>query len=346
MQFLRSGELEYNDGHHDPDVPMSSRTDPSIPPKLRPQQSDVAYDLERALDAIVSLRTRIPEDAFTANILGTEREGHGVLIGDRGLVLTIGYLITEANDVWLVGNNGRAVRGDVVGYDYESGLGLVQALGTLDLPSLSLGSAKDLRIQQEVVVAGCGGRANALKARVAAKREFAGYWEYVLDEAIYTAPPHPNWGGAALLGADGRLCGIGSLYIDQVVPQMRGQDGNLSVPVDLLEPIMTDLLSYGRSLKPARPWLGMLVSEVDTQLLVAGVYDHAPAARTALRTGDVIVEVGGLPVNGLATLFRTVWAQGTAGCEVPLTLQREGRSFEVRVPSIDRREFWRAPDLH
>ena len=346
MQFLRSGELEYNDGHHDPDVPMSDQTDPSIPAKLRPQASDVAYDLDRALDAIVSVRTRIPEDAFTANILGTERAGHGVLIGERGLVLTIGYLVTEANDVWLVGNNGRAVRGDVVGYDYESGLGLVQALGILDLPSLALGSAKDLRIQQEVVVAACGGRAHALKARVAAKREFAGYWEYVLDEAIYTAPPHPSWGGAALLGADGRLCGIGSLYIDQVVPQMSGQDGNMSVPVDLLEPIMTDLMSYGRSLKPARPWLGMFVSEVDTQLLVAGVYDDAPAARTALRTGDVIVEVGGLPVNGLATLFRTVWAQGTAGCEVPLTVQRAGHSFEVRVPSIDRRQFWRAPDLH
>ena len=325
---------------------MSEQTDPSIPPAMRPQPDDVAYDLDRTLAAVVSLRTRIPADAFTAGMLGTERAGHGVVIGERGLVLTIGYLITEANDVWLVGNNGRAVRGDVVGYDYESGFGLVQALGSLDLPALALGSANDLRIQQEVVLAGCGGRTHALKARVAAKREFAGYWEYVLDEAIYTTPPHPNWGGAALIGADGSLCGIGSLYIDQVLPQMAGQDGNMSVPVDLLEPIMAELLSYGRTLKPARPWLGMFVSEIDAQLLVAGVYDDAPASQTALRRGDVILEVGGHAVSGLAGLFRSVWAQGTAGCEIPLTLLRAGRSFEVRIPSVDRREFWRAPDLH
>ena len=345
-RFLRAGDLEYNDGHYDPDVPMSEQTDPSIPSAMRPKPADVAYDLDEALAAVVSLRTRIPEDAFTASILGTERTGHGVVIGERGLVLTIGYLITEANEVWVVGNNGRAVRGDVVGYDYESGFGLVQALGSLDLPALELGSVNDLRLQQEVVLAGCGGRSHALKARVAAKREFAGYWEYVLDEAIYTTPAHPNWGGAALLGEDGRLCGIGSLYIEQVLPQMTGQEGNLSVPVDLLKPIMAELLSYGRTLKPARPWLGMFVSEVDAQLLVAGVYDDAPASQTALRSGDVILEVGGHTVHGLASLFRTVWAQGTAGCEIPLTLQREGRSFEVRVPSVDRREFWRAPDLH
>ena len=325
---------------------MSEHTDPSIPPALRPKPDELAYDLDHALAAVVSLRARIPDDAFTANILGTERSGHGVVIGEHGLVLTIGYLITEANEVWLVGNNGRAVRGDVVGYDYESGFGLVQALGSLDLPALTLGSANDLRVQQDVVLAGCGGRSHALKARVASKREFAGYWEYVLDEAIYTAPAHPNWGGAALLSAAGHLCGIGSLYIDQVLPQMTGQDGNMSVPVDLLAPIMSDLLSYGRSLKPARPWLGMFVSEVDAQLLIAGVYDDAPASHTALRSGDVILEVGGRAVSGLAGLFRTVWAQGTAGCEIALTLLREGRSFEVRIPSVDRREFWRAPDLH
>ena len=325
---------------------MSDHTEASIPPGLRPQPSDVAYDLDRALNAVVSLRTSIPEDAFTATILGTERAGHGVLIGSEGLVLTIGYLVAEATEVWLVGNNGRAVQGDVVGYDYESGFGLVQALGQLDLPALELGSANDLRLQQEVIMAGHGGRSQALKARVAAKREFAGYWEYVLDEAIYTAPPHPSWGGAALIGADGRLYGIGSLYIDQVLPQNTSQDGNMSVPVDLLVPILQDLLRYGRSLKPARPWLGMFASEVDSQLLVAGVYDDAPAAQTSLRTGDVVLEVGGRAVNDLAAMFRTVWAQGDAGCEVVLTVLRGGHSFEVRIPSVDRREFWRAPDLH
>ncbi len=325
---------------------MSEHSEPTIPPALRPQPGDVAYDLDRSLDAVLSLRTRIPDDAFTATILGTERAGHGVVIGERGLVLTIGYLVTEATEVWLVGNNGRAVQGDVVGYDYETGFGLVQALGKLDLPALSLGSARDLRLQQDVIIAGHGGRSHALKARLAAKREFAGYWEYVLDEALYTTPPHPNWGGAALLGADGRLCGIGSLYIDQVLPQIAGQDGNMSVPVDLLESVLPDLMRYGRSMKPPRPWLGMFVSEVDQQLAVAGVYDGAPAGRANLRTGDVILEVGRTPVTTLANLFRSVWAQGSAGTTVMLTVLREGRSIEVPVRSVDRATYWRTPDLH
>ena len=325
---------------------MSEQAEPHIPLELRPQPSEFDYDLDEALSAVVSLRAAIPDDAFTASILGTERAGHGVLISDRGLVLTIGYLITEADRIWLVSSSGRAVTGDVVGYDYETGFGLVQALGALDAPALSLGSARDLHINEQVVLAGHGGRAQALKARVAAKREFAGYWEYVLDEAVFTAPPHPNWGGAALIGPTGQLCGIGSLYIDQILPHMQSMDGNMSVPIDLLQPIMQELLSYGRTLKPARPWLGMFVSEVQNRLMVAGVYNDAPAAEAKLRAGDVVLEVAGAPVSELATMFRTVWAYGTAGTEIPLTVHRDGKTFEVRIHSVDRRDFWRAPDLH
>ena len=313
---------------------------------VQPKPDETQFDLAHALDAVVLVRAEIPDDGFTAATLGTERLGYGAVIGEDGLVVTIGYLVNEASEIWLTTNRGAVVPGFPLAYDQATGFALIQPLGKLDAPHLQRGLASDVAVGDSAFVIGHGGSAHALKTRLVAKREFDGYWEYVLDEAVYTAPPHPNWGGAALLGADGRLCAIGSLYIDQVMPQMPGQDGNMSVPVDLLEPIMTDLMSYGRTLKPARPWLGMFVSEVDAQLLVAGVYDDAPAAQTALRTGDVITEVGGLPVNGLATLFRTVWAQGTAGCEVPLTVHREGHSFEVRVPSVDRREFWRAPDLH
>lgn len=325
---------------------MSDDSDTQIPPELNPRPADYDYDLVGALSAVVSVRAHIPEDAFTASILGTERAGHGVVIGAHGLVLTIGYLITEADQVWLVTQHGQAVRGDVVGYDYETGFGLVQALGALDLAAIELGSARALHLNQDVVIAGHGGRRQALTARVADKREFAGYWEYVLDEALFTIPPHPNWGGAAVIGPDGRLCAIGSLYVDQVVPQLPGQDGNMSVPVDLLRPIMHELVSYGRTLKPARPWLGMFVSEAQERLLVAGVYSGAPAAAAELRAGDVVLAVDGTPVEGLATLFRKVWAHGAAGAEIPLTVERDGRTFEVRVHSIDRRAFWRAPDLH
>ena len=325
---------------------MSDNTEPQIPSELQPQQSDVGYDLGDALGAIVSLRARIPEDAFTASILGTERVGHGVAIGDSKLILTIGYLITEADEIWLVIQSGQVVTGHVVGYDYESGLGLVQALGALDAPSIQLGNTSTLEAGEDVVVAGYGGCNQSIKARIAAKREFAGYWEYVLDEAIFTSPPHPNWGGTALISPDGRLCGIGSLYIDQILPQTQSLDGNMSVPIDLLGPIMDELMTYGRTLKPARPWLGFFVSEAANALMVAGIYEDAPAAQADLRAGDIVLEVAGEPIEGLATLFRSIWALGSAGTEVPLTLHRDGNTFEARVNSVDRRDFWRAPNLH
>lgn len=313
---------------------------------MQPRPEDVTYDLEQTLSSVVSVRAQVPEDAFTASILGTERAGHGVLIRDKGLVVTIGYLIAEADQIWLVGQSGQAVPGHVIGYDYETGFGLVQALGPLPLAALELGSSAGLEPGDDVVVAGHGGRQQSIKAHVVAKTEFAGYWEYVLDEAIFTAPPHPNWGGAALIGSDGRLCGIGSLYVQHPSASQAIPDGNMVVPIDILKPIMDEMLSYGRTLKPARPWLGMFTTDFDGELVVAGIFEGAPAHAAGLRAGDRILRVGDEPVTELAGLFRTIWATGEAGVEVPLLLCRDGSSFEARVRSIDRRDHWKSPDLH
>ena len=327
---------------------MSEDNPTRIPTELQPRQSEIEYDLKTALGAIVSLRATIPEDAFTASILGTERVGHGVAIGDSGLIVTIGYLVTEADAIWLVSQSGQVATGHVVGYDYESGLGLVQALGTLDVPPMKIGSATMIQAGGEVVLAGYGGPDQSIKASVAAKREFAGYWEYVLEEAVFTSPPHPNWGGTALISSCGHLCGIGSLYIDQVLtqPQRQSADGNMSVPIDLLTPVMDELLSYGRTLKPARPWLGFFVSDAESSLMIAGIYENAPASQADLRAGDVVLEVAGKPALSLAAFFRSIWALGPAGTEIPLTLHRDGDTFEARVQSVDRRDFWRSPSLH
>ncbi|MEX2480394.1 MAG: S1C family serine protease, partial [Gammaproteobacteria bacterium] len=306
----------------------------------------VDYDLAAALGAVVSLRAGVPEDAFTAGVLGTERAGHGVVINDSGLIATIGYLVTEADEIWIVTNAGQAVPGHLIGYDYETGFGLVQALGSLDCPFMPAGDARDLNVGDALVFTGHGGTTQALRVHVAARREFAGYWEYVLDDAIFTAPPHPNWGGAALIAPDGRLAGIGSLYIDNIVPELPDIDGNLSVPINLLEPIRDELLRFGRTLKPARPWLGVFVSELDQRLVIAGTYDDAPAARAGLVAGDVVHAVGGIQPHDLAELFRSVWAMGTAGSTIPLEIERDAAIVEVAVQSVDRRDFWKQPELH
>src|SRR3954470_23802644 len=228
----------------------------AFPVEMRPKPEDWRFDLDAALDAMVLVRAEIPEDAFTASILGTERAGNGVVIREDGLVLTIGYLITEASTIWLTTNKGHVVGGFPIAYDQATGFGLVQPLGKLGVAPIERGSAASVRVGENVVVAGHGGRARALKATVFAKREFAGYWEYVLDEAIYTAPAHPQWGGSALIGAEGKLLALGSLLVQEKVDAGTIQ-GNMIVPIDILGPILDDMVKLGRPNRPPRPWLGM-----------------------------------------------------------------------------------------
>jgi S1-C subfamily serine protease len=323
---------------------MSETSDWAFPEQLQPRPEELHFDLRSALDSVVLLRAEIPDDAFTAPILGTDRAGYGVVIRDDGLVLTIGYLITEAESMWLTANDGTLVRGHPVAYDFATGFGLAQPLGRLGTPWLPRGSATMLSVGDDVTVVGHGGRAHALKARLIAKREFAGYWEYLLDEALFAAPPHPQWGGAALLDTAGRLVGIGSLFVEQSIGEERVQ-ANMFVPVDLLEPILDDLLRFGRSPRPARPWLGMYSTEADEHLVVGALAKGGPAESAGVKPGDVVLEVAGERTSGLADLFRKTWRLGAAGVEVPLTLTRNAEIVRVRVRSADRRDFLRKPAL-
>ncbi len=323
---------------------MASLTEWKVPPAVQPRPDDYSYDLERALSAVVGLHSIIPPDAFTADTLGVERAGNGVLI-DKGLILTIGYLITEAETVWLHLGDGRVVQGHALGFDQETGFGLVQALGPIDLPVLALGSSRAAEIGERVVVGGAGGRTRSLAGRVAAKQEFAGYWEYVLDEAIFTYPAHPNWGGTALISSKGELIGIGSLQLERA-REGRNEHLNMTVPIDLLKPILDDLRKFGRVDKPARPWLGVYSTEIEDKVVVVGIAPKGPAARAELKTGDVVLAVNGQKISTLAGFYRKVWALGHAGVEVPLTLYREGVTFDVRVNSSDRAKFLKAPRMH
>ncbi len=325
---------------------MSNDEHWEIPRKLQPDPNDYGFDVEAALRAVVGLRAGVPADAFTADTLGTERTGSGAVIREDGLVATIGYLITEAETIWLTTADGRAVPGHALAYDQESGFGLVQPLGRLDLPHLPLGDAERPAVDEGVVFAAAGGRKHAIATRVVARQEFAGYWEYVLDRAIFTAPAHPLWGGAAVIGEDGRLLGIGSLILQQGDGQGRRLDMNMAVPISLLAPILGDLVSFGRVNRPPRPWLGLYAMENDDALVVGGLADGGPADGAGIRTGDRILAVGGQDVTDLAGLWRQVWAAGPAGTEVRLRLARDGEMLAVAVVSGDRTRFLRGPRLH
>ena len=317
-----------------------------VPPEAQPSQQDYEFDLDRALASVVALTARVPEDAYTAATLGTERAGNGVLVDDDGTILTIGYLVMEAEEIWLTTNDGRVVPGHVIGFDYVTGFGLVQALGPLGIEALPLGDSRPLRPGARVVVAGGGGRKHSLAAHVVARQEFAGYWEYVLDNALFTVPAHPHWGGTAMIGSDGELLGIGSL---QVPHQIRGNQTvplNMMVPIELLTPIYEDLKKLGRVNRPPRPWLGLYAAESENGIVVVGFAGNGPARRAGLREGDTILAVAGRDVSSLADFFRGVWALGAAGVDVPLTLDREGDVFNVQIRSADRSLFTKTMRLH
>lgn len=338
---------------------MSDSKDWALPPELRPDPATLAYDLGAALRALVLLRAEVPEDAFTAGVLGTERLGHGALIdvGGRTLVLTIGYLVTEASTIWLTSHSGRVVQGHALAYDYASGFGLVLPLGSLDGTPLALATQLP-ETGDELVAAGHGGIAHAVACRLVARREFAGYWEYLLEEALFTSPPLPLWSGSALLAGDGTLLGIGSLLTRATVPGVdvpvgelepgASQDvhANMYVPVTAIAPRLRLLAETGSTGLPPRPWLGVYASEDDGDVEVAGLVARGPGHAAGLSLGDVIRAVGGLRVTTLPSFYRALWSQGEAGASFTVQVERAGEPLELRVKSAARESFLKQPQRH
>jgi len=323
---------------------MASITEWKVPSANQPRTGDYAFDLDHVLASVVGLHSIVPNDAFSADNLGTERAGNGVVIDD-GLVLTIGYLITEAEAVWLHLGDGRVVQGHALGVDAETGFGLVQALGRLDLDPVPLGSSATAAIGDRVVLGGAGGRTRSVASHIAAKQEFAGYWEYLLNEALFTYPAHPNWGGAGLISSRGELIGIGSLQLERE-REGKSEHVNMVVPIDLLKPALDDLRKFGRVNKPARPWLGMYTAEIENKIVVVGISAKGPASRAELKAGDVILAVKGEKVISQTQFYRKLWSLGSAGVDVPLTVYHEGVTFDVVLTSIDRTKLLKGPRLH
>jgi S1-C subfamily serine protease len=310
------------------------------PPDRPSRAADPPPSASAILAAVVRLSAEIPPDARSARTLGTSRNGNGVVIDDAGLVLTIGYLVPDAMSVIVVGADGRPVPAEVVAYDYDNGFGLVRTARPLGAKPLPLGDSDRLRHGDTVLVAGAGGTDGAIAATVVSRREFAGYWECLLDEAVFTSPPHPDWGGAALIGADGRLYGIGSLLVGNALGDDRPLPGNMFVPINVLKPIFADLISDGRSPGPARPWLGIFSDGRSERPVVTDVSPGGPAARAGLVPGDVIAEVAGERVATQADFYRRLWRQGPAGTEIRLGILRGGRSLDVVVKSGNRHDYF------
>ncbi|MEA2930078.1 MAG: hypothetical protein QOG38_2506 [Hyphomicrobiales bacterium] len=300
-----------------------------------------AASIEELVSAVVRIKTFINPDGQTVQSLGREREGSGIVIDEDGLVLTIGYLMVEAHAAQIVTNAGRTVPAEIVGYDHETGFGLLRATAPLKLKPLPFGKSAEVKERDPVLVVGAGGADAVQPAYVVAKREFAGNWEYLLDEAIFTSPPHSAWSGAALVTRDGKLVGVGSLIVGDAAGKGDNNPGNMFVPIDRLPPILGDLLADGRVSGAGRPWLGVTADEARGRLTVTRVTPGGPAARAGLQRGDVIVGVAGDAPRGLADFYRKIWAQGSAGATVPLDVLHGGDKRRLDVKSINRLEHLR-----
>ncbi|MGN6585823.1 MAG: S1C family serine protease [Rhizobiaceae bacterium] len=299
-------------------------------------------DIQSVSRSMVAVRASVPEDAFTAETLGIRREGSGVVIRKDGLVLTIGYLITEADEIWLIDQDGRNIPAHPLAYDQETGFGLVQALGRLDLPPLEFGDIAHTAIGDPVIL--IDGLGQSVEANIVAKQEFAGYWEYLLEEAVFIAPAHPSWGGAALVDPEGKLLGVGSLRL-QMSKGNEVADINMIVPISLLPPILDDLLTRGQVNKPPRPWLGVFSAESNGEVVVMSVTEGGPAEKAGLQQGDIISDIRDREIDGLADFYRQVWGSGPAGIEVPMRVIRDGRETWLRLKSADRNSFLKKPQM-
>ncbi len=320
-----------------------------IAPALSSGNDDPIHE---ALSAVVHIRAHIPPTARTSRFLGTQREASGVVIDAEGLVLTVGYILLEAEHVAVTSLSGRPMRATVIGNDYDTGFGLLRVSPPLSVSPIPLGLSADLTERAEVLVASYGPAEAVRPALVTARREFTGYWEYLLEDAIFTSPPHPNFAGAALIGPSGHLLGVGSLLVGNTLqgrPGERRLPGNMFIPIDRLKPILPALLATGRTSKPPRPWLGLFTEEVGGHLFISGTIPGGPSAQAGLRPGDIIVGVGDTTVSGQAEFYRALWAQGEAGVEVPLQILRESVIQTLPVRSLDRDQYFQhnqAPQDH
>ncbi|MDJ0894191.1 MAG: S1C family serine protease [Alphaproteobacteria bacterium] len=296
---------------------------------------------EKAFNALYRVNAKIPESARTAGSLGTERRGHGVLIDSSGLIVTIGYLILEADEVWVTTGEGVDVDADIIAYDHGTGFGLVRTREPTTAEPLTLGDSDTLNVRAPVLAARSGGPEMARPAYVVSRREFAGYWEYLLESAIFTSPPINDWGGAALIGVDGSLLGIGSLLVGDALRGAQELPGNMFVPINLLKPILADLLSDGRSAETPRPWLGIYSQEIENAVVVTRVAQDGPADKAGVEPGDVLLAVSGQPIDGMADFYRKVWDLGEAGAEVPLMVLRDEEPMSFDLSSGDRYDWLR-----
>jgi len=308
--------------------------------------ADAAYQrLMKATHAVVGVKVKAIENARSNASLGQERAGSGVAIGKDGLVLTIGYLILEAESIEVTDYEGQKVPASIVAYDHATGFGLIRPMAKISARPIPLGTALSVTQLDRMMIVTGGEEQNISIATVVSRRPYAGYWEYLIDDAIFTSPPRLDHSGAALINKEGELVGIGSLFVLDALAPGEKLPGNMFVPVDLLRPVLDEMIKTGGQRAARRPWLGVNSLEEDGRIKVVQVNEGSPAALAGIEAGDIILSIDGQQVETLEAFYSKLWTRGPAGVSVVLKVLHGADLRDIVVNSIDRNDFMAKPPM-
>jgi len=296
--------------------------------------------LEALNEAMVGVRAEISKEANTSRFLGDLRHGNGVVIDDAGTILTIGYLVVEAQSVSVLTHEGKEHPARVVAYDAHSGIGVLRAMQPLGVRPAVLGDSAAVKEGDPMLVLTRHPQAPFSPARVVGRRTFVGYWEYMLENAIYTAPPVEHYAGAGLFDSNFRLVGIGSLFLESAGTVREDSPGNMFVPIGAFTSVREALMRTGRPPGPARPWMGLSLTEQHGRLMVLRVSSKGPAAKAGISVGDLLLAIDGQKVARMDELFRALWTRGQAGRRVRLTLLQGNELKEVTLVTGNRYDHY------
>ncbi len=309
-------------------------------PNAGSSAQDIITALAKAQTAVVGVQVTAAEGARSAQTLGKQRSGSGVVIAADGLVLTIGYLILEADDIQITTADKKAVPARVVAYDLATGFGLIRPVVPLrGIAPVVLGGTTDIKTG-EALMAGTGASseddADVNMTQLVSKRAFSGYWEYHIESALFTSPPMQNHSGAPLFNQKGELLGIGSLFVMDAMGQNVRLPGNMFVPIDLLKPIMNEMLQTGSSKLSTRPWLGLTSAEQGGRVQILRVNQDGPAQAAGLQPGDVILAVDDTKVANLESFYKKIWDRATPEAEIKLTVLQGADLKTIMLKPVDR----------
>ncbi len=316
------------------------------PPASKPSSTQQTMEaLTRANAAVVGVQVTAAEGARSIDTLGLRRIGSGVVIGTDGTVLTIGYLLLEADTVQIITQDRKTVPARVVAYDQATGFGLLRPLVPLrGVSPVTLGSANSINTG-EALMASTGAQPNddagANMTQLVSKRAFSGYWEYHIDTALFTSPPVENHSGAPLFNQRGELIGIGSLFVMDAMGQNQRLPGNMFVPIDLLKPIITELTETGSSKLSRRPWLGLTSSEQGGRVQIQRVSKESPAQTAGLQAGDVVLAIDDVKVATLEAFYKKLWDRSAPDTEVKLTVLQGAELKTIVLKPVDRASTYR-----